>query len=1040
MALTPTLLFAQVGPTITSTAPTTAVVDVEYNYQINVTGDVPYTYTFTTTTHTPPTGMSVDTNGLVTWTPTDAQTGAHAVEVQVENPYGFDTEVFTVNVFEAPEITSSAPTSGLVGELYNYQIVASGDTPMTFTITTTNYSPPLGMNINNTGLIDWTPAAGQTGMHTIEVQAENAYGVDTQQFTITVNEEPTVTSSAPTAAVVDSLYQYQLTATGSEPITFSFTNTTYMEPSGMSMNGSGLISWTPSLAQTGMHTVEVQAENAYGVATQIFTVDVSSEPDITSTPPPTATVGILYQYDVNADGVPAPTYSLVVTPTGMSIDPNTGIISWTPTNGQGGSNAVQVRATNVGGFDDQSFNIDVWEGPQVTSLPNDPTITAGQSFNGSALASGFPAPSFSLVDNSPAWLTIHPTTGAISGVSSQANAGLNTVTVQAENAVGNDTDSFVLTVESTAVCLYDPVSYWPLDEVTNSTSPDLIWSNDSICSGSSCPTPSGSALDFDGNNDGLDIEDKSMLEWDTNSSFTIQAWINTTQSCAGDDNKVIAGSFRGSISGGTWWLGCGQANNEAVFYLSQAGSGGVPSILKGTKPINDGQWHLITAVRDASIDQTRLYIDGVLDASVNVSFSNRLANDDPMYIGYFGPIHSRDFYFDGLIDELIIYNRALTVNEIIDHRNYALSDAPYCAETAVSPQITTSAETTAIADRAYTYDVNATGLPRPTFSLVTRPSGMNIDADTGEISWTPTIGQLGQHAVRVRAQNSEGTVTQQYTVEVFEAPTITSTAPTTATTGVQYQYQLTASGSEPITFSFTNTTYTEPTGMTMDGSGLISWTPSDVQVGQHTVEVQAQSAHGIDTQQFTIDVYAIPSITSSAVTVAVVDKLYEYDVNADGTPSPTYSLVVTPTGMTIDEATGLISWTPTNAQLGSHPVTVRASNLAGADEQSFNINVSLHLSPTITSAPVITAYVNTLYSYDVEAIGEPEPEFTLEGIYPTGMTISATTGLIEWNIPGDYPEGPVSVTVKATNIAGNDTQTFEIVVRKYNIYLPAILK
>lgn len=1036
MAVTPAILFAQVGPTITSTAPITAVVAEEYSYQLNVTGDVPYTYTFTTTTYTPPTGMNVDTNGRVSWTPTDLQTGPHTVEVQVENPYGVDTEVFTVTVFEVPEIAAATPPSGLIGELYNYQVVASGSTPITFSFTTTNYLPPTGMNINNSGLIEWTPSVGQTGMHIVEVQALNNYGVDTQQFTITVNEKPAITSSAPDTVVVGATYQYQLDASGSEPITFSFTNTTYIEPAGMSMNGSGLISWMPPIEQTGMYTVEVQAENAYGFDTQIFTIDVYSLPEITSSANPTATVGVLYQYDVDADGIPSPTFSLVVTPTGMSIEPDTGLISWIPDNGQAGPNAVQVRATNDAGTDDQSFNIDVWQSPQVTSVPNDPTITAGQSFNGSASAFGFPVPDFSLVNNSPSWLSINPTTGAISGLSSQANAGLNRVTVQAENELGSDTDSFVLTVESTAICLYDPASYWPMDEVTNSTSPDLIWSNDGTCAGNTCPTPNGTALDFDGNNDGLDIENKSLMDWGANSNFTIQAWINTTQSCVGDDNKVIAGSYSSPAMGGSWWLGCGRDNNEAVFYLSQLG--GINTTVKGTTAINDGQWHMITAVRDATSDQMRLYVDGVLDGTATFNFTNTFANNEAMHIGYFGTVHARDFYFDGLIDEVIIYNRVLSVAEIMEHRNYTLSDAAYCSETAVSPEIISSAPTTAIANAAYSYDVNATGLPRPTYSLLTKPSGMDIDPDTGEISWTPTIGQVGQHTVRVEVENSEGTVTQQYTIDVYEAPQITSTAPTTATTDVLYQYQLVASGSEPITFSFTNTTYTEPTGMTMNGSGLISWTPTDTQVGQHTIEVQAQSAHGVDTQQFTVEVYDAPSITSTAVLATVINKPYEYDVNAEGTPSPTYSLVVTPTGMTIDPTTGVINWTPTT--LGMHAVTVRATNVAGIDEQSFNIEVVLHLSPTITSSPTISAYVGTHYSYDVEAIADPAPEFTLEGVYPDGMTIDAATGLIEWDIPSDYPEGPVSITVKAENIAGNDTQTFEIMVEKYYIYLPVIVK
>jgi hypothetical protein len=55
----------------------------------------------------------------------------------------------------------------------------------------------------------------------------------------------------------------------------------------------------------------------------------------------------------------------------------------------------------------------------------------------------------------------------------------------------------------------------------------------------------------------------------------------------------------------------------------------------------------------------------------------------------------------------------------------------------------------------------------------------------------------------------------------------------------------------------------------------------------------------------------------------------------------TYSLPVAPTGMTIDPASGLIQWTPAVDQVGSHTVTVRATDQGGLFiEQSFNVVVT----------------------------------------------------------------------------------------------------
>ena len=60
-------------------------------------------------------------------------------------------------------------------------------------------------------------------------------------------------------------------------------------------------------------------------------------PIITSTPLTDVTVGQLYTYNVNATGCPEPSYTLTECPNDMTIDPNTGLIEWTP--------------TTVGGFD-----------------------------------------------------------------------------------------------------------------------------------------------------------------------------------------------------------------------------------------------------------------------------------------------------------------------------------------------------------------------------------------------------------------------------------------------------------------------------------------------------------------------------------------------------------------------------------------------------------------------------------------------------------------------------------------------------------------
>lgn len=86
-----------------------------------------------------------------------------------------------------------------------------------------------------------------------------------------------------------------------------------------------------------------------------------------------------------------------------------------------------------------------------------------------------------------------------------------------------------------------------------------------------------------------------------------------------------------------------------------------------------------------------------------------------------------------------------------------------------------------------------------------------------------------------------------------------------------------------------------------------------------------------------------PQITSTPVTAATEGVAYAYDVNATDPEGDalTYSLTQAPAGMTIDAATGLITWTPSSGQAGAQPVTVQVADAPGlSTSQSFSIAVA----------------------------------------------------------------------------------------------------
>ena len=97
-----------------------------------------------------------------------------------------------------------------------------------------------------------------------------------------------------------------------------------------------------------------------------------------------------------------------------------------------------------------------------------------------------------------------------------------------------------------------------------------------------------------------------------------------------------------------------------------------------------------------------------------------------------------------------------------------------------APVITSAPITAGLVGAAYSYDVQATGNPAPTFVLDQAPMGMMIDAVTGVISWTPDTA--GGVTVTIRATNGiNPDAIQTLTIDVRQPTTATATDTATAT-------------------------------------------------------------------------------------------------------------------------------------------------------------------------------------------------------------------------------------------------------------------
>ena len=96
-----------------------------------------------------------------------------------------------------------------------------------------------------------------------------------------------------------------------------------------------------------------------------------------------------------------------------------------------------------------------------------------------------------------------------------------------------------------------------------------------------------------------------------------------------------------------------------------------------------------------------------------------------------------------------------------------------------------------------------------------------------------------------------------------------------------------------------------------------------------------------------------PVIESNPVTSAKEEAEYTYDVDATDPDGDTleFSLLVHPTGMTINSTTGVITWTPTGDQIGENEVVVEVSDGSRSTIQEFTITVAEALLTSIEVSP-----------------------------------------------------------------------------------------
>ena len=272
-----------------------------------------------------------------------------------------------------------------------------------------------------------------------------------------------------------------------------------------------------------------------------------------------------------------------------------------------------------------------------------------------------------------------------------------------------------------------------------------------------------------------------------------------------------------------------------------------------------------------------------------------------------------------------------------------------------------------------------------------------------------------------------------------DAPAITSTAVTGANEDAAYSYTTTATDDDSGD-TVTLTCTTVPSWLTCN-AGALTGTPSNSDVGNHAVVITASDGTVSTTDSFTIAVANAndaPTITSTAVTTATEDAAYTYTVTAADVDGDTLTMTGTtvPSWLSFNAATGVLSGTPLNANVGTSGndvlITVTDGN-NGQVTDSFTITVTnTNDAPTITSTADTTAEEDEAYSYTTTASDVDAGDTVTLTCTTVPSWLSCTAGALT-GTPSNSDVGSHAVVITATDVAGAAaTDTFTLVVSNAN--------
>lgn len=692
------------------------------------------------------------------------------------------------------------------------------------------------------------------------------------------------------------------------------------------------------------------------------------------------------------------------------------------------------------------------EAPYIAPI-SDQTATLGELFNYQVMAvNADPAETYELLAGRPG-MTINPASGVISWTPATTSDG-GTVTVRAYNSAGESVRTFVVYISDAIVCDEDLISYWKLDEPTGdvyedfqggytATSLTSLTNVAGVVDNGKTFTPLGKTDQF------IYVTDEGQYDFARTGGFSVSLWFKYEGQYLGGDpvNQVLVA--RGSP----------EDYDEMLYMIMVDVSSGSPKVTYSLRPkvagqiknvtsptiITTGEWYHVVAVFQGAPSgqqsEVNLYVNTARSTGPHEFPPADFVGDGrfDLNIGYWDKYEASRFCFNGSMDEILVYGKALTGTDVNTIYNDGYSGKAHCKPGNYYPLFSSVPVTAAAQDVEYSYTVTASDFDNDplTLSAEILPSWLTFNAASGLLSGTPSSADVGIFPVSIKATDGSIEIFQNFDIDVTntnDPPVFTSTPITEATEEVAYTYfvEVEDLDDDPLVF----TTPVLPSWLTFNPSTqVLIGIPKRSDAGDNPVEIVVSDGVFQVSQEFTIVVASdnnAPIFTSIPVTEVDNYEEYEYTVtafDADATDVLTFSPEIIPAWTFFDAETGMLTGTPAKNHVGDHPVSLIVSDGWVDVKQEFVITVrDVNTPPVINSTPNDSAMVDELYAYLMDVTDNDGDPLVYTGIIiPDWMTFSSASKVLS-GTPSTDDLGKHNVMITVSDGTFTINHLFEITV------------